>query len=166
MSNSNLDIVIESESAIKFIAMLRHFMRDMPSYNELQQEIETTDQDLAFVTGLMIDDFNSLPPLLNDQKDLKAILGTGLTSACLKVAAAHLLEMRYQQQERNELTYSDGGRTEAVNNKSPSYKDTSARFMAEGMQKFETWKVAHNLSRSYNTSAGLFSDYALVNNRI
>lgn len=166
MSIIELEITISSEAAKKFVGMLRIFMRDSPAYNDLQQERETTDQDLALVTAMMIDDFNSLPPLFEKKFSLSEILMAGLSSAALKVAASHLLEMRFQQQERNELTYSDGSRTEVINNKSVPYKDTASRFFLEGMKQFEKWKVAYNLTSSYNSSAGLFSDYALVNNQI
>ena len=145
-----------------FLHDLRMYMRDTKSLNTLLDEDEIEESSLILALRMSVSDYNSMAPLVSGG-NFKDLLAKGLFSPLLQLTTSHVLEMKYQWQERNNLNYSDGGSSESVNDKAPSYKDTSVRLRNMAMESFKEFKLAQNIRRGYRGNTGLHSDYAYVN---
>ena len=150
-----------SPEAERFLHDLRMFMMDYEVFNQLRDEKEVSRRMLLLATSMTVNTFNATPPL-SGTYTLKQMLQSHLLEPTLYHAASNVLMMRAQQQERNQLTYSDGGRSEVINDKAPSYKNTYQMLRQYSLELFKKFKVAQNLNSGYGHSKGVHSDYAYI----
>ena len=155
-------ILKDQKKEVKFfIFRLRTFLRDNPKFNELKEEPALSDNELLMVVDMTVSEYNMTAPFLNNYTLLN-MLSAGLLTPCLYVAAAHSLSMRINWQERNKLSYSDGGRAASLNDKAPDYKSTLQLFLSLGTAKFQAYKTAMNLQNGYGVQSGIPSDYSFL----
>lgn len=99
------------------ISRLREFIGDRPENNKLIPGYELSDDKLRLAIELSLDEFNNTPPFmsftLKDFPSLKVLLH-GSTIQCLIMAGLI--------QSRNYLQFSDGGISEVISDKAPSYQ--------------------------------------------
>jgi hypothetical protein len=155
----------QTEEGKQFLHDLRKFMRDTREVNELIDEEEIDEASLVLAVRMSVSDFNMEPPLLNSM-NFKTILSNGMFAPLLRLSAANVLEMKFQSEERNQLQYSDGKRSEIIHDKAPSYKDTANRFRSSAITTIQRWKVSYNLRSGYGTASGIMSEYAYLNEGI
>lgn len=155
----------QSDQGKQFLHDLRKYMRDNEEINTLLDEEEIDESSLVLAVKMSVSDYNMQPPLLSSQ-NFVAIVDSGLFAPMLRLSAANILEMKYQSQERNRLQYSDGNRTEVINDKAPDYKDTANRLRQMAMTTIANYKQALNLKRGYGSTSGIHSEYAYINDWI
>lgn len=145
----------------KFLEDFRMFMQDFEAVNQLMDEKEVPRAMLSLASRMMVSTFNSTPPHTRTYT-LGDMLANHLIEPMLFHAASNVLMMRAQQQERNQLSYSDGGRSEVINDKALSYKNTFNMLRSFALKAFKDFKVATNFNSGYGDNKGVFSDYAYI----
>lgn len=142
-----------------FIEDLKAYMLDFPDLNELTGEQETKMSSLLLSVRMMLSDVHSAPPLIG-KFSLKRLLGYSLLSPMLKSCAGHILDMKVQWMERNELQYSDGTKTAAINDKAKTYRQTANLLKSEAMAAFSNWKMGYNIRSGFCGGSGVGSVYS------
>jgi len=142
-----------------FIEKLRLYMMDFAEINELLGKEESSTENLILATEMMLSDINAQPPLIR-KFSLGMVMGQGLLSVALKLAASHVLDMKLQWQERNFSQYSDGTKTESVNDKAENYRRTSSMLKGEALNALQGWKISYNVKSGFYGGSGVHSVYS------
>lgn len=123
---------------------LRKFLRDKRDLNRLIEGYETEDPELSEAIDDAIDDYNSTPPKSSFTVD------NFPSKARLKVGAAlWVLKSVGLQMTRNHLTYTDGGVTVEINEKTGLYQSWIDRFERQWQNDKARMKLEQNLNKCW-----------------
>ena len=131
------------------VQRLRLFIGDTPEKNKLTPGFELEDDKLMLAIELTLDEFNNYPPVMT----FDLVTFPSLT-VLLHGAAVQCLIMAGMIQSRNYLQFSDGGISEIINDKSPSYQSwiqTMTGMIGNYKQKSDEIKIAINMERAWGT---------------
>ena len=124
---------------------IRKFLKDFPKLNELKGLEESSDSDLAMYAMMALDDYNLTPPLIASSTfeafPSNSLLIVGTLFNCLSSNA--LL------QDRNSISYQDGGQNVNVWDKGPIYSRHAQFFGQLWEAKKTALKRAINISNGY-----------------
>lgn len=142
----------------EMIAYVRLYMRDFAALNRTIVGEESDDRMIAWAIVDAIDDFNSTPPFLGAY----GLTNFPSSSLLCRGAAISLLESVALLQMRNHITFSDGGLSVSINDKTPMIMQwlMGAREMYE--MKKKSLKASINLEAAM-TGAGALSEYFVIN---
>lgn len=136
--------------------VLRLFLNDTPELNRLTRKQESSDEKLDLAIKLALDDYNITPPHLGTitiEKYPSLFL-------LLYGATIQLLRSNGILQSRNELSYSTGGMSVQIFDKTKHYQSWIAQFVSEYESKKRHFKIAQNIHNALG--AGVFSEYSLL----
>lgn len=137
--------------------LLRMFLNDTPELNRLIRRQESDDPKLDLAIALALDDFNITSPLISTYRvetfPSLYMLIYGATIQVLRSAGI--------LQSRNELTYSSGGVSVRIFDKTQNYQAWIAQFVAEYERKKSNYKISLNVMNAL--AGGVASEYALLN---
>lgn len=147
----------EERARHKARRLLRLFLNDTPQLNRLIRQQESTDERLDLALALACDDFTITTPLLGTYR-----IET-FPSLFLLIYGSTIQVLRSQGllQSRNELTYSSGGVSVRIFDKTATYQSWIAQFVAEYERKKQNYKIATNIARAM--SGGVASEYSILN---
>lgn len=148
-----------STSMAAFIVTLREYLRDRPELNRLIAGEESSDRFLLFAAGAAIKRFNGTPPATH--YGLDSLIQLEQLDILIQLAVIVTLESVMLLQARNQLSYSTGGTSVAVNDKAGLYLKLLQYFRAVADQELLRRKVALNLL-SILGDVGVHSEYALL----
>lgn len=151
-----------SQQLRDFVGGIRLFIRDFPELNRLVAGEETSDRMIAFFVEEALSEFSSTPPNLGIYT-FSYFMERGWNFYLRMGAIVHVLESIGMLQTRNYLSYSDGGVTVSVSDKTPLLQSWLQFFKA----RWETWidriKVAENIEGALtNGIQGVSSEYFLL----
>lgn len=137
--------------------LVRLFMNDTPELNRLIRQEESTDAKIDLAIALAINDYNISPPLLGE------VQVANFPSLYLLIygTAINLLRSNGILQARNELTYSSGGVSVRIFDKTQLYQSWIANFLGDYERKKNQFKIAANINNSL--ACGVSSEYAILN---
>ena len=137
--------------------LVRLFMNDTPELNRLIRAEESSDEKIDLAIVLAINDYNITPPLLG------AVQVANFPSLYLLIygTAINLLRSNGILQSRNELTYSSGGVSVRIFDKTQLYQSWIANFLADYERKKAQFKIAENINCSL--AVGVASEYSVLN---
>lgn len=137
--------------------LLRLFLNDTPELNRLIRRQESDDPKLDLALALAIDDFNITSPLLSTYRvetfPSLYLLIYGATIQVLRSAGI--------LQSRNELSYSSGGVSVRIFDKTQNYQSWISQFVAEYERKKQNYKISLNVMGAL--AGGVASEYAVLN---
>ena len=136
---------------------LRLFLNDTPELNRLIRRQESTDQKIDLAIDLAIDDYNITTPLLQ----VHTIADFPSLFLLIYGAAIQLLRSNGILQSRNELTYSSGGVSVRIFDKTQLYQSWIAQFVSEYERKKNNFKISLNINGAMG--AGIGSEYGILN---
>ena len=151
-----------SGEAKKFLVDLRNFMRDTEKFNRLLKEEEVDESALLLATRMAVDNYATIPPLMGSPT-LTSILNSRMLHSMLFLTAGYVLCMNFQQQERNHLKSSSGGRKMEVSEKGSEYKQSADYFLKGAREMIQRYKLAQNVQTFMGTS-GIHSEYSYLHN--
>ncbi len=129
------------------IDKLRLFLGDRKEENKLIPGEELSRDKLGLAIEMCLDEFNNTPPFMNFNiktfPSLKVLLH-GSTVQCLIMAGLI--------QSRNYLQFSDGGISEVISDKAPSYQswiNTMTSVLKNYKQDTDEIKIAINMERAF-----------------
>lgn len=141
----------------RVLKLLRLFLNDTPELNRLIRREESDDTKLDLAVDLALDDYNITAPLLQSHtlSDFPSLylLIYGATIQVLRSAGI--------LQSRNELSYSSGGVSVRIFDKTALYQSWIVQFVAEYERKKNNFKISANINNSL--AAGVSSEYSLLN---
>lgn len=126
---------------------LREFLGDKPENNKLIPGTELSPDQLKLAIELTIDEVNNTPPFMQftlEDFPSKVILLHGGTVQALIMAGL--------VQSRNYLQFSDGGISEIISDKAPSYQGWIQQLtgiIGNYKQKTDELKIAINMERAW-----------------
>jgi len=124
------------------IELVRIFLKDSPSVNELPEAFDFDDREIAVACDMAISDWNTTPPLIRPQK-----LETFIARDWLVVATAiNCLQTLVFLNARNQLAYNDGGITVDRWNKAPVYMSIVQYWKPILEEKKKALKYAMNVA--------------------
>jgi hypothetical protein len=137
--------------------LLRLFLNDTPELNRLIRVQESDDLRLDLALELTVDDYNITTPILT-----KVTVAT-FPSLWMLIYGASIQVLRQQGilQSRNELSYSSGGVSVRIFDKTQNYQSWIAQFVAEYERKKQNFKIAQNIAGAMG--GGVSSEYAVLN---
>lgn len=136
---------------------LRLFLNDTPELNRLSRKVESGDPQLDLALMLTVDDFNTTPPLITP------VTVATFPSVWMLLYGSAIQVLRSQGilQSRNELSYSSGGVSVRIFDKTQNYQSWIAQFVAEYERKKQNFKIAQNIAGAMG--AGVASEYGILN---
>lgn len=140
------------------VALVRAKMRDYPALNRLTDGVESTDRDIVMAMLLVVDDFNSTPPILSP------VTLTAFPDRDLLVRGTiiQLLESLVLLQARNLLPYADG-QTQIATENPQIYLSLINMLKSEFENKKFRVKQAKNLNDALGVQVGVSSEYLAIN---
>jgi hypothetical protein len=152
-----------SESTIRFVQMVRLYLRDFPELNRIVRGPESSDRMIAWAVLDALSDFNGTPPFLGTF-DLDYLLSRGQQALMLRMTVCTLLESIGLLQTRNHVNYSDGGLNTAVHDKTPLIMQWLNLFRSTSEQMKLKVKVSMNIETLLGPgNHGVYSEYWVVN---
>ena len=140
-----------------FIQTVRFFMRDHAQLNRLVKGEEHSDRMIAWAIMDFLSDFAGTPPNLGFYS-LDDLMRMHYQSFALRGTAVALLQSLGMLQTRNQLSFSDGGISVGVSDKSPLLmqwiRDFSTKYEQEKVQR----KIALNISQLLGGASGVHSE--------
>lgn len=136
--------------------ILRLFLNDTPELNRLTSKYESSDDQLDLAIMLALDDYNVTTPLIG------SITIENYPSLYLLLygASIQLLRSNGILHSRNELSYSSGGMSVQIFDKTRHYQSWIAQFVTEYERKKAHFKIAQNINNALG--AGVHSEYSLL----
>ena len=140
------------------VAMIRLYLRDFPELNRLISGEETSDRMIAWAVVDAIDDYNSTPPFIGNVglKNFPSL------SMLREGAVIRILESVGLLQLRNQMTYSDGGISVAVSDKSQFLMGWIQMLRNSYEQKKMRVKSSLNVEYAFE-GGGVESEYFVIN---
>lgn len=136
---------------------IRTYLRDFPELNRLIDGVEHSDRAIAWAVLDTLVDFNGSPPLIGD-----FVVSSFPNRTLLKNGAIyHLLRQIGLLMARNLMSFSDGGLTVNVEQKSTLMMQWAQWFAQEYKGAARELKMAINIQRAWG--GGAFSEYSLIN---
>jgi len=152
-----------SQTFRDFVQMVRLYTRDFPELNRLVAGEESSDRQIAWAVLDALADFNGTPPFIGNM-DVEQMLNAQQHSLLLRMTVIALIESVGLLQTRNQLNYSNGGITVAVNDKTPMLMNWLQYYRASTEQMKQRVKVSFNIASIMNgSSTGVHSEYWYVN---
>lgn len=133
------------------------FLNDTPELNRLIRRQESDDPKLDLALALAVDDFNITSPLLGTYRveTFPSLYMLIYGSTIQTLRSAGIL------QSRNELSYSSGGVSVRIFDKTQNYQSWIAQFVADYERKKQNYKISLNVMGAL--AGGVHSEYALLN---
>lgn len=128
---------------------LRMFLGDTPEDNKLIPGFELSVDKLKLAIELTIDEFNNYPPTMT----FTVATFPSLT-VLIHGGAVQCLMMAGFIQARNYLQFADGGISEIINDKTPTYQayiQQLTGLLGNYKQKSDEIKIAINMERAWGT---------------
>lgn len=122
---------------------IRLWMRDHPELNRLVEGYETSDRQLLFAVMDAVASMNGTPP--PTQLSLEEWLRLNQFQLIRYFTVIHLLEGIGLLQTRNHISYSSGGKSVGVNDKTPLIMGWLKYFRSVADQKLAQVKVSMNI---------------------
>lgn len=148
---------LDQQAEEKARRLLRLFLNDTPELNRLIRAQETNDERLDLALSLAIDDFNITPPLLN----MYTVGNFPSLYMLIYGGTIHVLRSAGILQSRNELSYSSGGVSVRIFDKTQLYQSWIAQFVADYERKKQNYKISLNINSSL--ASGVMSEYSVLN---
>lgn len=160
MSHGDNTIPLPQASARmnELVAMIRLYLRDFPHLNRLTKGEETTDRMIAWAIIDALDDWNTTPPFIGNA----SLTNFPSVSLLREGAVIRVLESVGLLQTRNQLSYSDGGISVQVSDKTPILFEWIRLFRSSYEDKKSRMKSSMNIEQAM-AGAGTFSEYHIVN---
>lgn len=136
--------------------LLRLFLNDTPELNRLIRKQESDDTRLDLALALAVDDFNITTPLLGYYQ----VANFPSLYMLIYGATIQVLRSAGLMQSRNELTYSAGGVSVRIFDKTANYQSWIAQFVAEYERKKQNYKIALNIDAALGS--GVASEYSVL----
>lgn len=140
-----------------FVNTVRLFMRDHPELNRLIAGEEHSNRQIVWAILDTLDDFNTTPPFT--RFDLSTFPSRSLL---LRGVACALLESVGILQTRNHLSFSDGGITVGINDKTQFIQAWLQVFRNAYEDKKTKLKVSYNIESAWG--GGIHSEFRFINN--
>jgi hypothetical protein len=140
------------------VGMIRLYMRDYGHLNRLIQGEETSDRMIAWAIVDTMDDWNTTPPFIGDA----SIERFPSISLLREGAVYRILESVAILQNRNHLSFTDGGLSVAVNDKAPMLLNFINMLRQSYEMKKMRLKASMNVEMAFG-GTGTFSEYFIIN---
>lgn len=137
--------------------LIRLFMNDTPELNRLIRTEESSDEKIDLSIALAINDYNITPPILGEAQ----VANFPSLYLLIYGASIQLLRSNGILQSRNELTYSSGGVSVRIFDKTQLYQSWIANFLADYERKKAQFKLSKNINDSL--ACGVSSEYGILN---
>lgn len=141
----------------RFVQQIRTFMRDYPELNRLVSGVESSNRQIIWAIFDALDEFNTEPPFTSF-----ALENFPSKHLLVRMTVISLLQSIGLLMTRNQITFSDGGITVGINDKTPLIQSWLQLFMNSYEDKKKKLKVAYNIETAWG--GGVFSEYRFVNN--
>jgi hypothetical protein len=148
----------ENQARQKARRLLRLFLNDTPELNRLIRKQESDDERLDLAMAMCVDDFTVTAPLLG------TYYVATFPSLYLLMYGSAIQVLRSQGilQSRNELSYSSGGVSVRIFDKTQNYQSWIAQFVADYERKKQNYKISINIARTLG-QGGVASEYSILN---
>jgi hypothetical protein len=150
-----------SEVFNSFVQSVRYFLRDFSELNRIVKGEEHSNRMIAFGIMDFLSDFAGTPPFLG-YYSIEDLCRMHMQSFAIRGTVITLLQSVGMLQTRNQLTFSDGGISVGVSDKSPLLMQWIRDFQNKYEQQKTQIKVSLNIAQLFGTS-GVRSEYAFVN---
>lgn len=135
---------------------LRLFLNDTPELNRLIRKQESDDTKLDFAISLALDDYHITTPILGRT----TIMNYPSLYLMMYGATIQVLRSQGLLQSRNELSYSSGGVSVRIFDKTQNYQSWISQFVAEYERKKQNFKIAENIRNALG--GGVASEYSII----
>jgi hypothetical protein len=142
----------------ELVAMIRLYIRDFPELNRLIKGEETSNRMIAWAIIDALDDWNTTPPFIGNA----SIMNFPSISLLREGAVIRILESVGLLQTRNQMSYSDGGISVSVSDKTPLLMNWIQMFRQSYEQKKDRMKASMNIEMGM-AGTGTFSEYFVIN---
>ena len=147
-----------SPAVVAAAESIRVWMRDHPELNRLVEGYETSDRQLLFAVMDAVETMNGTPPPTT--LSLEEWLAARQFTLIRYFTVIHLLEGIGLLQTRNHISYSSGGKSVGVNDKTPLIMGWLKYFRAVADQKLAAVKVSMNIMSILGPDqSGMRSEY-------
>ena len=150
-----------SEIFDSFVQSVRCFLRDYPELNRIVKGEEHSNRMIAFAVMDFLSDFAGSPPFLG-YFTIEDICRMHMQSFAIRGTCITLLQSVGMLQTRNQLSFSDGGISVGISDKSPLLMQWIRDLKTEYEQKKSQIKISLNISQLFGTS-GVHAEYFFVN---
>ena len=133
-----------NKSKEELIKMLRTFLGDSPEENKLIPDQEISDDKLALALDMALDLHNKTPPFENTTFQTFPSL-----TLMLHGGAIQALIMAGIVQNRNYISFSDGGVQEVLSDKGPAYQGWIQNLMGQYREETLNLKTSLNMERGF-----------------
>lgn len=146
------------------VEWLRAYIRDYPELNRLVLGVESSDTMMAMAILSAQDEFNGSPPILGNFT-LQYLVENGQRTLLINMARVHLMQGLCELQTRNQLSYSSGGTSVSVNDKTPLLMKLITMLQPANDQMLLRVKTAWNVNGIMGTP-GVGSEYAVIHTQL
>lgn len=139
------------------IKRLRVFLGDRSENNKLIPGEELSDDKLSLAIDMALDEFNNAPPFMSF-----TLIDFPSLNVLLHGAAVQCLIMAGFIQSRNYLQFSDGGFSEVLSDKAPSYQSWIQQLtqtIGNYKQITNEIKIAINMERAFGIIDSPYKDW-------
>lgn len=150
-----------SEIFNSFVQSVRFYLRDYPDLNRIVKGEEHSNRMIAFAIMDFLSDFAGTPPFLG-YFTIEDLCRMHMQAFALRGTVITLLQSVGMLQTRNQLTFSDGGISVGVSDKSPLLMQWIRDFQNKYEQQKTQIKISLNIAQLFGTS-GVHSEYFFVN---
>jgi hypothetical protein len=150
-----------SEMFNSFVQSVRLFLRDYSELNRIVKGEEHSNRMIAFAVMDFLSDFAGSPPFLG-YYTIEDLCHMHMQSFATRGTVINLLQSVGMLQTRNQLTFSDGGISVGISDKSPLLMQWIRDFQNKYEQQKTQIKVSLNIQQLFGTS-GVHSEFFFVN---
>lgn len=150
-----------SEIFNSFVQSVRFYLRDYPELNRIVKGEEHSNRMIAFAMMDFLSDFAGTPPFLG-YFTIEDLCRMHMQSFATRGTVINLLQSVGMLQTRNQLTFSDGGISVGVSDKSPLLMQWIRDFQNKYEQQKTQIKISLNIQQLFGTS-GVHAEYFFVN---
>ncbi len=150
-----------SDTFNAFVQGVRLFLRDFGELNRIVKGEEHSNRMIAFAVEDFLSDFAGTPPFIG-YFTIEDICNMHLQSFAIRGTCITLLQSVGMLQTRNQLTFSDGGISVSVSDKSPLLMQWIRDFQNKFEQQKTQIKVALNIQQLWG-NIGVHAEYFFVN---
>lgn len=138
------------------VSQVRLYLRDYPELNRLIAGYENSNRQIVWAIADALDDWNTTPPLIRRM----GVRDFPSPRLLIRGAAISLLESIGLLQTRNHLTFSDGGISVGVSDKTQYIQAWLQLLKNDYEEKKLRLKTALNIESAWG--GGVYSEYRLV----
>lgn len=144
-----------------FVQSVRYFLRDYPELNRIIKGEEHSNRMIAYAVMDFLSDFAGTPPFLG-YFTIEDLCNMHMQSFATRGTCITLLQSVAMLQTRNQLTFSDGGISVGISDKSPLLMQWVRDFQNKYEQQKSQIKIALNIAQLFGNS-GVHAEYFFVN---